>query len=210
MNRPSHHPAVENPFSTSRVRPGAIPYVFPSGEGVEGLLERLRGNDWWGEIVGKHGSGKSALLATLISAAERAGKRSLLIELHDGARRLPLDLPRMRGLGQGLLVIVDGYEQLSHWSRWRLKRFCRQRRLGLVVSSHAPVGLPHLFSTSTSAELAQTIVDQLLGTERSRLPADEVERRFAAHQGDLRELLFDLYDQYEKQSRGAAASPSEK
>ena len=49
-------------------------------------------NGWWGEILGPHGAGKSALLATLIPAVERAGRRPVLVELHDGQRRLPLDL----------------------------------------------------------------------------------------------------------------------
>ncbi len=201
MTRPDHPLAVENPFSTSRVRPGAIPYLFPAGEDVGGLIDRLRANGRWGQIVGRHGSGKSALLATLIPALEQAGYRPLLVELHDGARRLPVDLARVPGLGQDTLVIIDGYEQLSHWSRWRLKRFCRQRGAGLVVSSHVPVGLPHLFSTSTSVQLACQLVGQLLGAGRWPISAEEVEGRFAAREGDVRELLFDLYDLYEQRPR---------
>lgn len=201
MNHPARSLAVENPFSTSRVRPGAIAYVFPAGENVDTLVDRLRANGCWGQIVGPHGSGKSALLATLIPALERAGRRALLIELHDGARQLPVDVSHMPGLTQDSLVIVDGYEQLSHWNRWRLKRFCRRRGVGLVVSSHASVGLPQLFSTSTSVELARQLVDQLLGDGRSCIAADEVERRFAAHRGDVREMLFDLYDRYEQRLR---------
>lgn len=208
MNRPPRSLAVENPFSTSRVRPGAIAYVFPAGETAESLADRLRANGWWGQIVGPHGSGKSALLATLIPALERAGRQPLLIELHDGARRLPVDVSRVPGLTQDSLVIVDGYEQLSHWNRWRLKRFCRRRGVGLVVSSHAPVGLPHLFSTSTSVALARQLVDQLLGDGQPCIAADEVERRFVARGGDMREMLFDLYDQYERRLRdGNRPSP---
>ena len=199
MNGPTRPTAAENPFSTSRIRPGAIPYVFPPEENADRLVERLQQNGWWGQIVGGHGSGKSALLATLIPAIERAAGQILLIELHDGARRLPVDLRRLLGLKAGAVVIVDGYEQLAHWSRWRLKRDCRQRRLGLLVTAHAPVGLPELFRTSTSVELAHAIVDRLLEAGRSRIPADELQHLFAVHGGDLRELLFALYDQHEQQ-----------
>lgn len=201
MNRPDPSLAAENPFSTSRVRPGAIAYLFPRGENADSLVDRLRANGWWGQIVGPHGSGKSALLATLVPAVECAGRKPLLIELHDGARRLPVDVSHMPGLTQDSLVIVDGYEQLSYWSRWRLKRFCRRRGIGLVVTSHATVGLPTLLVTSTSIELARRLVDQLLGDERSRIADDEVQRRFAAHEGNLREMLFDLYDRYEQHLR---------
>ena len=43
-------PSVDNPFSTRRVKPGAIAYVFPPGEDLSTLLERLRaarGGDNW-------------------------------------------------------------------------------------------------------------------------------------------------------------------
>lgn len=202
MKRPAPRPAAENPFSASRVRPGAIPYVFPEGEDVDDLVERLSASGWRGQIVGRHGSGKSALLATLIPAVERAGRRPLLIELHDGARRLPVDLARVPDLGPDTLVIVDGYEQLSRWSRWRVNRFCRGRGMGLVVTAHAPVGLPQLFSTSTSVELACRVVDRLFGDGQSPVPAEEVERRFAANQGNVREMLFDLYDHCQRRLDG--------
>ena len=65
-----------NPFSTRRVRPGAIAYCFPEGVDVETLLARLHENGWRGEIVGPHGSGKSALLATLMPAIEQRARAS--------------------------------------------------------------------------------------------------------------------------------------
>ena len=61
-------PTSDNPFSTRRISPGAIPYVLPPGENAYALVDRLRQAGWWGEIVGPHGSGKSTLLATLADA----------------------------------------------------------------------------------------------------------------------------------------------
>ena len=197
----AENPFVENPFSARHVRPGAIAYRFPAGQSAEGLLRRLEENGWRGQIVGPHGSGKSALVATLIRSIEQAGRRTVLIELHDAQRRLPVDLRRTDGLSRGMVVIVDGYEQLALWSRFRLGRFCRGRGLGILVTAHASVGLPDLFRTTTSLTLARQIVDQLLAERRRLVAPEEVHQRFKLHQGDLREMLFDLYDLYEQRRR---------
>ena len=183
------------------MRPGATPFFFPPGQSAEGLVESLRGHGWRGEIVGPHGSGKSSLVSALIPALRSAGRTTLLIELHDGQRRLPVDLRRASDLGSDAVVIVDGYEQLSFWSRVQLKGFCRRRGLGLLVTSHQPAGLPPLFRTATSLALAQQIVGFFLQGRQELVGPDELARRFQRHRGDLRELLFDLYDVYE-QRRG--------
>jgi len=193
--------SARNPFSTSRVRPGAIPYCFPPGQSAQGLVRRLRHSAWQGQIIGPHGSGKSALLAALIPAIEDAGRRTILIGLHDGQRRLPIDLKRPSPLDSSTVLIVDGYEQLGRLSRFRLKRFCRRHGIGLLVTAHRPVGLPELFHTATSLGLAQQVVAQLLGERGTLITSEDVAERFSRHGGDLRETLFDLYDLYEHRCR---------
>ena len=193
--------ATENPFCSRRIRPGGIPYRFPSGQSASQLVDRLRRNGWWGQIVGPHGSGKSALLAALTPQIERAGRRTLLVELHDGQRRLPLDLKRAPQLDCSTVLFVDGYEQLGLWQRLKLKRFCRRAGVGLVLTAHAPVGLPKLCRTSVDLELARQIVEQLQHHHPSHVTAADVAERFAQHGGNLRELLFELYDLYEQRRR---------
>jgi hypothetical protein len=178
--------------------------LFPPGEDAAALIARLEQGRWRGQIVGPHGSGKSTLLAALRADLEARNRRCLLITLHDGERRLPVDLRRASDLAAGAIVIVDGYEQLGLWSRWRLRRLCNRRGWGLLASAHQSVGLPLVASTSTSPELAQQIVDRL---QPSGSPATtqldspigraDVAERFALHRGNLREVLFDLYDLYE-------------
>jgi hypothetical protein len=209
-----------------------MPYVFPPGQNAESLVDRLGQCGWRAEIVGPHGSGKSALLAALTAAIERAGPRTVLVALHDGQRRLPLDLvgdsrlqrpvgfsegdssiladqgptsldgatlvPAKTGTVPPALLIVDGYEQLSRWSRMVLKRSCRRRSLGLLVTSHEPVGLPELCRTAPTLALAQQIVGQLMRDWESAWGLDELADCFSRHGGDLREMLFDLYDLYQQ------------
>lgn len=190
-------PAAANPFSARQIRPGALPYRFPADVTPETLLARLQQQAFRGQILGPHGSGKSTLLATLLPALEAAGVPTFLSTLHDGQRRLPPELQQLPRLAAGTLLIVDGYEQLSRWSRLRLDRLCRRGGLGLLVTAHRDAGLPTLFQTHTDVPLAQTMVDTLLGAERSRITPEEVAERFSRHAGNLREVFFDLYDLYE-------------
>jgi energy-coupling factor transporter ATP-binding protein EcfA2 len=192
----------ENPFSTRRIRPGAVAYCFPAGTAVEDLLQRLSRNRWRGEIIGPHGSGKSALLAALLPALEKAGSHPVLFELHDGQRRLPSGWRRKTessSLSAPVIVVVDGYEQLSFWSRYCLKRYCRRHRLGLLISSHVSMGLPSVFKTSCSLEMAQQIVENIMQNEEKKISPQIIGDLYARHGGNMREVLFDLYDVVEQQ-----------
>jgi len=198
VNETHASPVFENPFCTRRVRPGAMPFLFPPGDSAESLVERLRQHGWWGEILGPHGSGKSALLASLLPAIERAGMRTVLIELHDAERRLPLALSGDPRVVPPVVLVVDGYEQLSRWNRLGLKRFCRRRRLGLLVTAHESVGFPELYRTTATLGQAQRIVAVLLGSRQPPFTSEELAACFARRRGDLRETLFELYDLYEQ------------
>ena len=201
MTRGTPASPVGNPFSTGRVRPGALDYLFSGGESAATLVNRLRRQGWWGQIVGAHGTGKSTLLASLIPALRDAGREPLRIALHDGRRRLTRSEWRSIPPGDPALMIVDGYEQLSAWNRFRLRVRCRQRRLGLLVTSHEAVRLPVLARTDVPPELAIAVVDRLSppGPDRTIEPAEVVER-LAARAGNLREALFDLFDLHESRS----------
>jgi hypothetical protein len=187
-----------NPFCARRLRPGANPYLFPAGQDVAALLERLRQNGWWGQIIGAHGSGKSSLLAALIPAIGQAGRQVRLFELHDGQRKLPPEVYRGGAISPESVLVVDGYEQLSRWSRLRTRQYCGRRRCGLIVTAHAPVGLPDLFRTSPTLQVVQEVVARLLQGRPAAWTAQELSDRFERHQGNVRELLFELYDLYDK------------
>ena len=191
-------PASDNPFCTRWVRPGAIPFLFPPGENAEKLVDRLRQAGWWGEITGPHGSGKSALLAALTAAIERAGRRTVLVVLHDTERRLPVDLRNDPRLRPPVLMMVDGYEQLSRWQRLVLKRFCRRQGTGLLVTAHDSVGLPPLYRTVAMLDVAAQIVAQLMGDRKPPFTPEEVSQCLSRRGGNLREMLFDLYDLFEQ------------
>ena len=192
-------PAIsENPFCTRRVRPGAIDYIFPPDMDQGVLIARLLQNGWRGQIIGPHGSGKSTLLKSLLAAIEQCGRRTVLVALHDGQRRLPLDMRTDSRLNPPAVLIIDGYEQLGHWNRMVWKRFCRRRGLGLVVTAHQSVGLPDLCRTGVTLESAQAVVNRLLSDREIPISQDELSRCLARHGENLRETLFDLYDIFEQ------------
>ncbi len=193
-----------NPFSSRYVRPGAIPFFFPEGCSLEGLVHRLEENGWQGQILGRHGSGKSALLAHLIPAIQQAGRPTRLYTLHQGARQLPEPFPPPDPEPSSLVVVIDGYEQLSRWHRFRLRRLCRQAQWGLLVTAHRSVGLPLLLRLRPDLQLAEQIVQWLLRDGPSLIRPDEIAAAYQAHQGDLREMLFRLYDLWEQRAREVA------
>jgi energy-coupling factor transporter ATP-binding protein EcfA2 len=193
-----------NPFSTRHTRPGAVGFRFPPGQSAEQLVEQLRANQWRGQVLGPHGSGKSTLLAALLPLIEQAGKRPLLVELHEGQRRLPDGWNQPAVPDDATLVIVDGYEQLARWNRYRLNQLCRRRNRGLLITAHTSVGLPDLFTTAIDFDLAWQLVTDLLGPRTPLVTPDRLRARLEHHRGNLREVLFDLYDLYE-QRPGASA-----
>ena len=188
---------ADNPFSTRHTRPGAIAFRFDDGESIEALVDRLREQDWWGQIVGPHGSGKSTLLAALLPALEAAGRQVELVTLHQGERRLPFDRTSWSRFSSSTQLVVDGYEQLGWFARWSLARSCRRQGCGLLVTAHCDVGLPALFTTQPSLELAREIVRGLVGTDEALFTDADIESAWTARHGNLREMLFDLYDLFE-------------
>ena len=199
-----HNPLenAENPFCARRLRPGAAAFLFTPGQTAEQLAEQLRRNGWRGQIVGPHGSGKSALLASLLAAIERAGRATRCVTLHDGQRRLPPGLPAAVDLGRPVVLAIDGYEQLGGCNRFRLKWLCRRRGWGLVVTSHRPAGFPELFRAAVDVPLAWRVAEQLQQGFPALVAREDVAERLRCRDGNLREALFDLYDLYERRRHG--------
>jgi hypothetical protein len=125
------------------------------------------------------------------------------------SRRAAADLPvacwrdSIASWNASTQIVVDGCEQLGWLQRTWLKWNCRRRGTGLLVTAHRDSGLPPLWTARTSVELAQRVVARLLGQgDAGWLRGEQVERLFAEHRGNVRELLFALYDLYEQRNAG--------
>jgi hypothetical protein len=203
--------AASNPFATRFTRPGAIEFLFPAGESLDSLVGDLRKQGWRGQIIGPHGSGKSTLLAALEPKLADAGREVVRRSLAGGQRQIPLPLPLGEGRGEGasaptdkrpILLIIDGFEQLSWWSRWKVKAACRRAGAGLLVTAHADMGLPTIFATQPSLELARRIVSRLIPEGDRTIAESDIAVAFARHPQNLREMLFSLFDLHRARSAG--------
>ena len=186
---------ASNPFSTRFIRPGALEFLFPPGLSAQKLVEILREQAWQGQVIGPHGSGKSTLLAALVPALAAAGRKVVERGVGQSSALFYLD---PETLEKTTVVIIDGFEQLSWWSRRKVKRVCRDRGAGLLVTAHRDMGLPTLWQSQPSLELAQAVVSRLLSPGDVTITADDVARAFEATRGNLRETLFALYDVYQQ------------
>jgi hypothetical protein len=192
-----------NPFATRFIRPGAIPFLFLDGDSAEAIVERLKANHWRGQIIGEHGSGKSTLVATLVPLIEAAGRRVVVLKIGPGERRLP---PVEKSLlTSGTQLMIDGYEQLSWWSRLRLRWLVGRSGAGLLVTGHSDVGLLTLYATKSSEEVAAAVVNTLIANQGSAIAAHEVAEAYGEAGGNVRETLFKLFDVY--QARRAVRNP---
>lgn len=185
-----------NPFSSRFIRPGAVPFLFPTGCSSTLLVQQLRDRNWWGQIIGPHGSGKSTLVATMMGALQVMDRDVIAVGLRQGERRVP-PIDRSR-LSVNTQVIIDGYEQLSWWSRWRIKSLCRRCQAGLLVTAHHDVGLPTLYCTQPSEELVREVVARLIPNADGAVSPNDISTAYAAAGGNMRETLFRLYDVYQQ------------
>ncbi len=176
-------------------------FQFRDGQSAEWLVARLADQRWWGEIVGPHGAGKSTLLATLAPRLATAGRQVHQFTLHDGERRLPCGCVRSALAAPRALLIVDGYEQLSRYARLKLRWQCRRAGAGLLVTSHAPTGLPPLVRLEADLESVHQLVDRLTRRVSSPINRADVVASHACHGSNVREVLFELYDRHELASR---------
>lgn len=192
-----------NPFAVSAVRPGAIPFLFPAGTEAVDLIDALEDEHHWrGQIIGPHGSGKSTLLAALIPELEADGRCVLLYALRDGQHSLPEGLRDAPQDKQPTILIIDGYEQLRITSRWCLKLICRLRGWALLVTAHQDMGFPTLWRTNVSRELAASIVERLLKDQSGRsIDPEQIDAALTRHSDNLRGVLFELYDHFERGRR---------
>lgn len=197
---PVRRPPV-NPFATRFTRPGALPPLGPDGRprDLRGLLAALAGAGGRGAIEGPHGTGKSTLLAALAAALPGQGQLPVSLRVRS-PRDLPAVLAAVAAAAPRTTVLVDGWERLGRPGALLARLLARARRCGLVVTSHAPAGLPVLVRCGSAPGLLAAIVARLPDHGGTITTAD-VDEAFHCHAGNLRDALFDLYDRFERRVR---------
>ena len=193
-----------NPFSTRFIQPGAIPYQFFNGENANKLAQQfLSMKSKRGIIVGPHGSGKSTLVATILQEIA-----TLSPKLSTHSVRFSTNQSPARALRSSLaqwqpnsVVVLDGYEQLSLWSRWQADRRARSQSVSILATAHQPVrGFDLLWQTSVDENSSRWVVEKLLvqagavASVETLVDSAAWQRSREQHGQNLRESLFDMYD----------------
>lgn len=173
-----------NPFSAACFAPGVLPWF--GDEDVERILERALVPGARLQILGPKGSGKTTLLCEL----ERRARVRVRVSVAR-VRGSRLEMPE-----QAELVLVDEWEEVP----W-LARLCLRRARSLVVTAHRDVGFETACVRAVDAETAEQVVRQLLGGGKGPDRA-ELGRALERHAGNLREVLFELYDRYQRRNAG--------
>jgi len=184
--------ARDNPFRTDRVL--AVRYR-PRGGTVKELLKELRRLGFRGALVGANGTGKTTLLEQLEPELRALGFKIRLVRLYDKKRRISKhEMKRFSAeLTEEDFILLDGAEQMSplQWNWFRLRS---KKAGGLLITAHSKGMLPTLKECTTSPELLEEIISELLG-ERA-LSTDRSRELFQKHHGNIRQALRELYDVY--------------
>lgn len=97
------------------------------------------------------------------------------------------------------ILIVDGYEQLSGWQAWWLRRRIRASASRLLVTSHQRIAsIPTLITTKIVPELEGYVLKHLLGRTPDMVPRLQERAEWKASRErwgpNLRASLFEMYD----------------
>jgi len=197
-----------------------IPYylgdvVFPSSVDTEPSFDlfctSFKNFDFRSQILGGHGTGKTTFLIEFVQFLERQGYIVNHFTLHDGQRTLTNEFLerhislvsqyKIEMVKKPPIAVIDGYEQLSLAQKIRLRLSCRKGKSGLLITTHSPAWrLPVLLRTETTLDTLQHIIGYVFRSLPHIEPPDKAlcQSLFHQHQGNLRSVLFDLYDLYEE------------
>ncbi|MCA9196052.1 MAG: hypothetical protein KDA87_00885 [Planctomycetales bacterium] len=206
-----------NPFSTKFVQPGEIDYVLPEGTTWDELIQLFVRNQLCGQIVGPHGVGKSTFLCSFLRRLSsdtdiKVSRINLQAARRDWSRvrtelgRLPVPA-EMRHV-----LVIDGFEQLNMYQRWYTRWRTHRAGSGLLVTVHQPERkLPLLFHASYDWQRFQSLVAKLLNKHSANRPVLDNQTIASVYQqhattGNLREVLFELYDHAEQNLRSKSTS----
>ncbi len=156
-------PARDNPFRSERLR--ALPFR-PQGMTWEALLQRLAALGNRAALIGPHGSGKTTLMRRLGEHLRESGTRVLHHRIRvDEPNPSVRDLRQFAGQADGATILLfDGADHLTP-RRWRALARAARPAAGLIVTSHGRPLLPTLIETTTSLDLTQSLVGELIGEE---------------------------------------------
>ena len=194
----------KNPFSVSRVRPGAIPFIGLSKNARRQLLTDITTTENVVQIVGPHGSGKSTLVHSLLPELSAAFANIRVVTIRAATPRsvaASQNLPIGHRIDRSLLI-VDGVERLPWWHRQSLLRWTRRHTTRVLLTTHVPLaGVQTIYQTETTLSTLTRIVDQLTHGQPIAfgITKTDIHETWKKSGGNIREIMMSLYDRAEWQ-----------
>jgi len=180
-----------NPFATHRIDNLKYQFVTKNWDAILVDLEQLL---YRAAIVGPHGFGKTTFLNELGEILFLKGFSIYPIFINLKNRRLSLaQLKKMvLKINTQTIILFDGADLLDAWYWHILNVLFFKKAKGIVITAHHPTRLPTLFHCQTNIEILDHIIEELNETnDKSFFPLSHT--LFKKHQGNIREVLRDLY-----------------
>lgn len=192
--------ARENPFAIDRIE--ALLNFEPEwcGSDWPDLLDRWRQLDYRAAIVGPHGSGKSTLLRTLETQLSSETTVHHLF-LNDSKPDLdPQEWQRLESTAEkNTVILLDGAEQLNRraWRRFHTTIIRSTASIRALVTQHRASRFrwPTLLSTRPTPALLCHLIEKTAPDFHQTLTDSQIDSLFTRHRGNLREALWQCYDQ---------------
>jgi hypothetical protein len=192
-----------NPFSSHLVEPKRGGFIFSGGKDLQDVINQLARSKFRGELVGPHGAGKSTLLTDIENYLAAAGRTVVRWQCSDRQRTLPPAW--LSGSTMADDILIDGAERLRRGQLALVRAATRLRRQGLITTTHRNKGLGAAIPIQADPWALAAKVAALTGCRADELEP-EIRRRLAAHQGNAREVLFELYAAHEASRNGNPAN----
>ena len=184
-----------NPFATCWTRTGALPWCATDSVDPPSVVAALKAADWRGQLVGPHGVGKSSLLEALIPPLRVHGKQPVLCS----------DASAAPATGT---LLIDGFERLAPTdaqaliSRWSNE--CRS----FVLTTHRPIdGVAVVARLTPNQRLLGSLFGWLTRSAETPVTIADAQASLVRHDGNLREVWFDLYDLHDRLTRPDRTAP---
>jgi hypothetical protein len=197
--------AKDNPFAVHRRQ--ALGYITQTMS-LQAMLDELRRLDHTAAVVGPHGSGKTTLLGHLEKQLRGKGFNTEMLFANCDVK-VPWKTIRtcFESMPPGSVLFFDGAGHLNRLRFMRLRRLARKQQIGLVITSHREGLLPTLIRCEPTLELFTEIIDRLL-SDQNRIERDRLAALFESHRHNIRECLWELYDEYAAMEYAAVRRPT--
>ena len=202
-----------NPFETRWTKPGQMTFLPNGFSSISALATQIDNKTPQSEILGDHGVGKSSLLRALQTEFDqRSIANHLAYACGESARNgSPLTFSTAKLLWrESDVLFIDGFEQLSWWTRWRIIRYAKKHAHSLVVTCHETQRLPCLVHLTATKTIVLKLVHRLQQAQQiDEVVSDsDVRELYQLFGNNVRELFFACYDLYEQRTAARQKIPS--